>query len=91
MKGADIVTVIVIIVIAVLLGLGVLGGILAVEADAAHNNAGEMITIYSDAYYVVSALVDGETGVNYMVVLRRGETATVTPRLNADGSLYVTK
>ena len=38
-------------------------------------------------------LVDDETGVNYIVVRTNGpnggKAPTITPRLNADGSLYV--
>lgn len=39
-------------------------------------------------------LVDERTGVNYVVVeneLYHGGGITITPRLNADGSLFVTK
>ena len=39
-------------------------------------------------------LIDGNTGVNYIVVATSdsngGDAPAITPRLNADGSLYVT-
>lgn len=35
-------------------------------------------------------VIDKETGVNY-IVIGMGGNLTMTPRLNADGSLYVSK
>ena len=50
-----------------------------------HNDNGAMHTF---------CLVDDNTGVNYVVVSTEcggGYSVAVTPRLNADGSLYVSK
>lgn len=47
--------------------------------------------------YMTMNVVDEETGVNYVVVAARNgsayrsSTVAITPRLNADGSLYVSK
>lgn len=45
--------------------------------------------------YETLYVVDAETGVNYIVVggelYQKGIGVAITPRLNADGSLYVTK
>ena len=41
--------------------------------------------------YTTLCVVDGNTGVNYVVVSGNYDyTVAITPRLNADGSLYVT-
>lgn len=45
-------------------------------------------------YGCTYALVDNATGVNYIVVERNskyGEGVSITPRFNADGSLYVSE
>lgn len=43
--------------------------------------------------YIASFLIDNETGVNYIVLNRygSGSAIAITPRLNIDGSLYVSK
>lgn len=47
--------------------------------------------------YMTMNVVDEETGVNYVVVVCRNSgayqspTIAITPRLNADGTLYVSK
>ena len=76
--------------LAVLLALSLIF-VVAVKADAAQDELFYITSGYSDAYYIVYNLVDNETGVNYIMMTRRGKTAYVTPRLNADGSLYVSK
>lgn len=38
----------------------------------------------------IHAVVDNETGVNYIVV-ERNSGVSITPRFNADGSLYVSE
>lgn len=48
----------------------------------------------SGFYGCTYALVDNETGVNYIVVERNskyGEGVSITPRFNADGTLYVSE
>ena len=46
-----------------------------------------------NGHYETLCVVDEETGVNYIVVSKyRSESGTaITPRLNADGSLYISK
>ena len=41
--------------------------------------------------YDTLVVVDSNTGVNYVVVSYNASSVSITPRLNADGSLYVTK
>lgn len=46
----------------------------------------------SGFYGITYTVVDNETGVNYIVVERssaRGHSVSITPRYNADGTLYV--
>lgn len=48
----------------------------------------------SGFYGCTYALVDNETGVNYIVVERNskyGEGVSITPRFNVDGTLYVSE
>ena len=91
MKNVDIVTVIVVVCIAVLLALGVLGGILAVKADAAQKEQLELYEVGNKGYYDKFIIVDSVTGVNYVVIECCHKAVSITPRLNADGSLYVSK
>lgn len=85
------VSAIMVVVIAVLIIIGLFAGILAVKADAAQDYP---LKIYEQnnlgPYYRTLLVIDEATGVNY-VVMRFGESISITPRLNADGSLYVSK
>ena len=48
----------------------------------------------SGFYGITYTVVDNETGVNYIVVERNstyGKGISITPRFNADGSLYVSE
>lgn len=40
--------------------------------------------------YGITILVDKETGVNY-ILAQYGDNINITPRLNLDGTLYVSK
>lgn len=84
-------SVILVAVIAVLLTLGVLGGILAVEADAAQERLFEICESSNKHYHDVFTIVDNDTGVNYIAIASYHKAISITPRLNADGSLYVSK
>lgn len=81
-------------VIAVLILLGIFGGILAMEADAAQDYPLKIWKQNTNGQYDTFNVVDEATGVNYVVVgacCSRGHTVTICPRYNADGSLYVSK
>lgn len=53
----------------------------------------KIYTQNENGYYMTMNLVDEETGVNYVVIsgVNGKLTVAITPRLNADGSLYVSK
>ena len=84
-------TVILVVVLAVLLALGVLGGILAVKADAAQDYPLKIWKQNENDKYKTFVVIDDATGVNYVVVSSTSLDVAITPRLNADGSLYVNK
>ena len=47
-----------------------------------------------DYYYTSGVLIDNETGINYIIVTGAGTgggSCAITPRLNTDGSLYISK
>lgn len=86
---------ILIVVFAILLTLGVLGGILAVKADAAQDYPLKIWKQNENGPFKTLVVVDEDTGVNYVVVsgelYQRTMGIAVSPRYNADGSLYVSK
>ena len=80
--------------VAIILTLAILGLIafsVVIPADAAQDR---QLSIYSTdtntSYYDTILVIDEVTGVNYVVIARLGRSVSITPRLNADGSLYVT-
>lgn len=76
--------------LAVLLALSLFCA-MAVRVDAAQDKQLKITDYYgSHSYYNTLIVVDEATGVNYVVVARVGHSVSITPRLNADGSLYVT-
>lgn len=85
------------IIIAILLALGILGGILAIEADAAQDYPLKIWKQNENGSYSTFNVVDTNTGVNYVVVSavnhysNQAITVAITPRLNADGSLYISE
>lgn len=91
------VSVILVVVIAVLILLGIFGGVLAMEADAAQDYPLKIWKQNENGRFMTLNLVDESTGVNYIVVAAESHygdkttTVAITPRLNADGSLYVSK
>ena len=95
MKDADIVSVIAIVIIAVLLGLVVLSGILAVEADAAQDYPLKIWKQNENGPCTTLNVIDEDTGVQYVVVKvddqGHGVSIAICPRYNADGSLYTSK
>lgn len=82
------VSAIMIVVIAVLLEIGMFGGILAVKADAAQERPLKIWFENENGKLKTYCLVDEKTGVNYIVVAtdggNGGKAPTITPRLNAD-------
>ena len=69
-----------------------LGACCVQEVGAEQNNSNFPINyLESSGYYRVRQLTDNETGVNYLLVWEKGHgNIAITPRLNADGTLYVT-
>lgn len=66
------------------------------DVAIANNNQNPVFTgttEYDCGWYDTSCLIDNDTGVNYIVVNRygSGSAIAITPRLNADGSLYVSE
>lgn len=67
----------------------------ACSAETVSANQDNPIKIWrqnSTAMYNTLKVVDDDTGVNYIVVSmhdHRGNAISITPRLNADGSVYV--
>lgn len=87
---------ILVVVIAVLILLGIFGGILAMEADAAQDYPLKIWKQNENGAYKTFVVVDDDTGVNYVVasISRTGShecAISICPRYNSDGSLYVSK
>jgi hypothetical protein len=57
--------------------------ILFLHGCCSSNDSGRL----KESYYDMYVFVDPDTGVNYLVRYNYG----ITPRLNPDGSLYITK
>lgn len=57
------------------------------------NNSNQDSAFTYNGGYTASYLIDNETGVNYIVVDKYGSgvAIAITPRLNTDGSLYVSE
>jgi hypothetical protein len=72
-----------------------LGACMPVIASAEQTRPLKIWYENSNGYVNTYCLVDSNTGVNYIVVAADGPEShgnpAITPRLNADGSLYVTK
>ena len=66
---------------------------MAINVDATQNNPLKIWYQSKNGMYTVLNVVDEDTGVNYVVIggeLHGDPIGTcITPRLNADGSLYV--
>lgn len=72
-----------------------LGACMATDANAEQNHPLKIWAENSNGCYRTFCVVDDNTGVNYVVVSANwaGQSdfsIAITPRLNADGSLYVT-
>ena len=82
-----------VIVIALLIVMGI-GGFIAIEADAAQDYPLKIWKQNENGRFMTLNVVDESTGVNYVVV--SGEIyghsmgIAISPRYNADGSLYTT-
>lgn len=63
---------------------------LVVPADAAQDKQLSIIGELNTSYYTTFVVVDEVTSVNYVVIALLDHSVSITPRLNADGSLYVT-
>lgn len=69
---------------------------LAIPADAAQDHPLKIWKQNDNGRFTTLNVVDEKTGVNYVVVAAESmygdktTTVAITPRLNADGSLYVT-
>ena len=61
------------------------------EAEAAQKEQLEIYEASNKNYYDKFIIVDSITGVNYIVIECCNKAVSMTPRLNADGSLYVSK
>lgn len=83
------------ILLAVLLAIGVFFT-MTITADAAQDRPLKIWFENENSQYKTFNLVDENTGVNYIVVSAvslygdKTTTVAITPRLNTDGSLYVT-
>ena len=81
----------IIVIIALVIGL-VIGGC-AASADADQTYPLKIWKHNENGSYTTMCIVDEYTGVNYVVVSRdaysEGFSVAITPRLNADGTLYV--
>lgn len=88
-------SVITIVLIAVLMIVGIIGGRLVIEADAAQDYPLKIWKQNENGRYHTLNVVDSETGVNYVVVsgelYSKSVGIAICPRYNADGSLYVSK
>ena len=71
----------------------ILGACAATAASAEQNYPIKIWAQNSNGKYETLCVVDEETGVNYIVIsgelYQKGIGLGVTPRLNSDGSLYV--
>lgn len=72
-----------------------LGACSVTMVDAEQNRPVKIWAENSNGSYDVLVVVDEETGVNYIVVggelYQEPRGTAITPRLNKDGTLYVTK
>lgn len=88
-------SVITIVLIAVLMIVGSIGGLLVIEADAAQDYPLKIWKQNENGPFKTLVVVDEDTGVNYVVVsgelYQRTMGIAISPRYNADGSLYVSK
>ena len=66
----------------------ILGACGSVESHATHASNFKMYKEIEKGSMEVHYLIDGSTGVNYIVLDRYKGGVTITPRLNADGTLY---
>lgn len=84
-----------VVVIAVLILLGIFGGVLAMEADAAQDYPLKIWKQNENGPCTTLNVIDENTGVQYVVVKvddqGHGVSIAICPRYNADGSLYVSK
>ena len=91
------ISVIMFAVIIILLIIGMFAGILVVKADADQDYPLKIWMQNENGRFMTLNVIDENTGVNYIVVAAEsiyGDHTTsvaITPRLNADGSLYVSK
>lgn len=80
-------------VIVVALIIGLVAGGCAASASADQTRPLKIWKHNENGGYTTMCIVDESTGVNYVVVSRdeyqKGFSVAITPRLNADGSLYV--
>jgi hypothetical protein len=83
------------VLITVLLAIGIFFT-MTITADAAQDRPLKIWFENENGQYKTFNLVDENTGVNYIVVAAvslygdKTTTVAITPRLNADGTLYVT-
>lgn len=72
-----------------------LGACCTVNVEAAQDNPIKIWPENENGPYRTLCIVDDETGVNYIVTAIEGFSRwygiAITPRLNADGSLYTSK
>lgn len=69
-------------------------GACADTAIAEHNASLKLYSEQNRGYYETMVVVDEYTKVNYVVVVgsqNSGGSCAITPRLNADGTLYLSK
>lgn len=84
-----------ILVIISMIAMFLFGACSATNASAEQNNPIKIWMQNTNAAYHTLKVVDDDTGVNYIVVSTErgngGYSVAITPRLNADGTLYVSK
>ena len=77
--------------IACLIFAFLLGACMPIVANAEQNYPLKVWKHNVNGRYTTLCVVDENTGVNYVVVSGNYDyTVAITPRLNADGSLYIT-
>lgn len=88
---ACIVVLIILVTALVLIGIG---GIFVVKADASQDYPLKIWPQNENGRFMTLVVVDEDTGVNYVVVSGEMYEKTmglaISPRYNADGSLYIT-